>query len=397
MAEPSQTRFALLIATLVGSSAILATARLEEHAGPGEPDVPGPTSQRPVGRRDLEWVRPEVSVASGPRTLAFVASGLEASMASALALDVVTRCTPSDGADGGAARLMTDAAGRLSVGEVPAGCELELNAVDPRVVLRQDSEEHVTVLPAGSLHVVAMDLLDRPIVGVTVADSRRPNRWHRAVCVTGTDGTCDLPCRSGELGMMTLKGPGLERASSNVTCDGSTARVTMQPGRKVTLTVLGPPDPFVTGLHLMLEGDKFRLFKRLAQPGVFELAGSTRRAMNLHVSEEGVPPFLTVQLPAGDEDVALTVGPFEPRPLDVWVQRDDDGPPERLHYVWVACEGANRLGLLPQAGDDSALEHVRIEYAPAGPCVISRKMRDDEPEFAEITLSPPGAVTLKRK
>jgi hypothetical protein len=397
VAESSQTRFALLIATLVGSAAILATARLEQHADRSGPEVVAPASRRPVWRADTEWVRPEVSVASGPRTLAFSASGLEPSAAQGLAVDLVTRCGPTDGADGGVTRRTTDAAGLLPVGEVPAGCELELNAVDPLVVLRQDTDERVSVLPAGSLHVTAVDLEDRPIAGVTVEDPRKPTRWPRARCVTGSDGACDVRCRTGELGMVSLLGPGSEKTFQTVRCDGSTERITLRPGRTVTVTVLGPQGPFVTPLHLLLEGESLRLRKRRWEPGTLRFGGSTRRAMLLQVSEASVPPFQTVKLPAGDDDVALTVGPFEPRRLEVWVRRDEDGPPERLHYVWVACEGANRLGLLPQPSDDPGLEHARIEYAPAGPCVISRKMREDEPEYEQVTVNPPAVVTLKRK
>jgi hypothetical protein len=111
--------------------------------------------------------------------------------------------------------------------------------------------------------------------------------------------------------------------------------------------------------------------------------------------------MLTAEVPPGPEDAVVSLGPLVPRRLEVWTDHEEDEWRSLPAPIDVRCEGSARLMIRPDASPDRKSAHARIEYAPAGPCEVTRGQGDygwlTDEAYETVRVNPPAVVTLKRK
>jgi hypothetical protein len=396
VSSPSRNRIALVAAVLVGILVTWLSMRIDgSDDGSGRPAPERARHQEVVGQARLTAApRPTPDVTAGDgglaRRLVFKAFGTESSVTVGLEVDVSARCSNDDSTDAGVSRLKTDGEGTLTLVGIAPECELELAAVDSRLALHQEGDDVVSVIRLGTTRVEAVDLDGKPLSGVSVEGNRR----FQLHCVTGADGHCDAPCGHGEGGGIELAKPGYQVRPALLDCESGGLRVTLHPGRRLTVLVQGAPGPFLAPLSLALETDGFHVRRSIDAPGRHTFDSCTREAFEVGLGESG-PALATVNVPAGEADVEVSIGPLEPRRLDVWVE--SDVPEEYLGPVWVECAGATKRTVMVRVSNGGKSGLARLEYAPAGPCELRLARRDADPPQDRLTVMPPAVATLKMR
>jgi hypothetical protein len=190
--------------------------------------------------------------------------------------------------------------------------------------------------------------------------------------------------------------------------------VTLSRGRALTVTVEAPGSRLLTNMGLWVEaaGEPGALAQRIDAPGRFAVGNVSAQALSVTLREETPTgwsrPVAEGTVPAGEAPAQLTLT-LAPRRLEVCVDELEvdnvqsgqvrlDAPP-CASPVDVRCQGARRLMLPVEPSADRRSGCARAEYAPAGPCVVTRGSCDlglpPDPTYEPVTVMPPAAVKLR--
>lgn len=342
----------------------------------------------------------EAAPDAGPsRRLVFVALGLPESAAHGLEVGLTRRCTGDAGA---ATEQMerTDGHGVVVLADTPADCELELRATDPAIALREDVDGEITVLPTGALRMEAVTTAGEPIPEVEIVALFWSDRPPLARCRTDARGSCELVCPKGQRYQVRFAKPGYETAEHSVSCDDSGLRATLLPGRRVTVRVEGETAPLLSAFQLEVDAERSSQSRTIDTPGTYTFDDCPRDVLRVELSE-ALRPVLIAEVPPGADDAVVSLGPLVPRRLEIWVEHVESEYGFLPSPIDVRCERSPRLLVDAVASPDGKSDHARIEYAPEGPCVVTRGQGDlgwtTDEAYETVQVSPPAVVTVRRR